>query len=263
MSRHSKNSTASPVFSYHERQQLKEYGTQTCRVGKASLKTVDQCFLCLHTLIDPLSCPKGHLYCKTCIYESLLSQQKRRKEEKKKISLNKLKSEEEEEIKQLEHEKKKIEQFDKMSNTLSVKEGEPEKKMTMNAYWLPSLTPSIENKETKKLPNILCPQHPHPLRLKQLLKVIFKKDGENSICPLCKKSLHAIPSTTLIKKCGHVYCTKCTKEFIQKSFQCSECSVLVDDDDLIKIDSTSSPYASIDNIDKVLVKKSSPAPRFS
>lgn len=55
MSRHSKNNTASPVFTYHERKKLKEYGTQEYRIGKESLKTVDQCGLCLNLLRDPLS----------------------------------------------------------------------------------------------------------------------------------------------------------------------------------------------------------------
>lgn len=110
---------------------------------------------------------------------------------------------------------------------------------------------------------MICPQQPHPLRLKQLIKVKFKKDGESSICPLCKKALNSLQSSTLIKKCGHVYCTKCIRDFIEKSFQCSECSVIVDDDDTVEIDCKSSPYASIDNIDKVLIKKTTPAPRFS
>lgn len=55
MSRHSKNNTASPVFSYYERQQLKDYGTQKHRLGKESLKALDTCFLCLHKLVEPLS----------------------------------------------------------------------------------------------------------------------------------------------------------------------------------------------------------------
>lgn len=60
-----------------------------------------------------------------------------------------------------------------------------------------------------------------------------------------------------------MYCTKCIRNFIEKSFQCSECSVFVDDDDTVEIDCMSSPFASVDNIDQVLIKKTTPAPRFS
>lgn len=30
--------------------------------------------MCLHRADDPLVCPKGHVFCKQCVYESLIAQ---------------------------------------------------------------------------------------------------------------------------------------------------------------------------------------------
>jgi hypothetical protein len=143
MSRHSKNNCSAPVFTYSERQKLKnEYGTLARRVGKDSQKEVDSCSLCLHPVRDPLAwfgrlptgdliaaggfqnfcgrpyhviqtldafhaiwaleqrdkkcstsltnhacgplnySPKGHIFCRECIYANMLTQ---KKELKKKL----------------------------------------------------------------------------------------------------------------------------------------------------------------------------------
>jgi nitric oxide synthase-interacting protein len=55
MSRHSKNNTSRPIFTYAERQKLKDYGTIKQRLGKDSLKDFDACSLCLHNLVMPLA----------------------------------------------------------------------------------------------------------------------------------------------------------------------------------------------------------------
>ncbi|KAI8055464.1 hypothetical protein BDF22DRAFT_742051 [Syncephalis plumigaleata] len=75
MTRHSKNNTASSVFTYAEREMLK-YGTQRKRLGRDSMRDYDACFLCLHTVRDPLCCPQGHLGCKECFYENILAQKR-------------------------------------------------------------------------------------------------------------------------------------------------------------------------------------------
>ena len=83
MPRHSKNNTAGSFFTAHEKEQLKEYGTQSRRLGKDSFTNFDCCSLCLKTLRDPQSCQKGHLFCKECIFENMLAQRKTIKREKK------------------------------------------------------------------------------------------------------------------------------------------------------------------------------------
>jgi nitric oxide synthase-interacting protein len=74
MGKHAKNNSAAPVFTYAERRSLKIWGNQQVRTGADSIKDFDACSLCLHGAVDPLTCPKGHLFCKACIYEHLLNQ---------------------------------------------------------------------------------------------------------------------------------------------------------------------------------------------
>jgi nitric oxide synthase-interacting protein len=84
MSRHSKNNTASSVFTYAERAKL-DYGTQKQRLGSDSLRKFDACFLCLTVARDPVCwylhiyptlSSKGHLACKECFLSNILAQKK-------------------------------------------------------------------------------------------------------------------------------------------------------------------------------------------
>lgn len=82
MSRHSKNNTGSSVFTYGEREKLKnsnEWGEISLRLGSDSQKKFEQCNLCLNINTAPVICPKGHIYCKECILENLLFQKKKNK----------------------------------------------------------------------------------------------------------------------------------------------------------------------------------------
>eukprot|EP00123_Amoebidium_parasiticum_P012903 comp21646_c1_seq1/m.30422 comp21646_c1_seq1/g.30422 ORF comp21646_c1_seq1/g.30422 comp21646_c1_seq1/m.30422 type:complete len:321 (-) comp21646_c1_seq1:156-1118(-) len=78
MPRHSKNNTTLPFLTYDERNKLK-YGTKEERLGRHSKRDFDACYLCLQMANDPVICPKGHLSCRQCIYESLLQQKKEAK----------------------------------------------------------------------------------------------------------------------------------------------------------------------------------------
>src|SRR5689334_4113153 len=83
MSRHSKNNTANPVFTHYEKSLLK-YGTQNQRLGKDSLGEYDSCKVCLHAVEEPLACLKGHLYCKQCIVDYLITHSKALKQQQAK-----------------------------------------------------------------------------------------------------------------------------------------------------------------------------------
>jgi nitric oxide synthase-interacting protein len=76
MAKHSKNNTASSVFSYAEYKKLEHYGTKKQRLGQESMRRFDACSLCLQRARDPVACSEGHLYCKECVYTDLLSQKK-------------------------------------------------------------------------------------------------------------------------------------------------------------------------------------------
>lgn len=86
MTRHAKNSCSGAVFTYHERSKL-EYGTKSGRLSSDSMKRWDSCSLCLKSAIEPMiwysfpdNCEfliggsnSGHLFCKECILNTILS----------------------------------------------------------------------------------------------------------------------------------------------------------------------------------------------
>ncbi|KZT55230.1 hypothetical protein CALCODRAFT_524606 [Calocera cornea HHB12733] len=72
---HSKNNTASSVFTYAEHQKL-SYGTQRQRLGADSMRAFSACALCLSRAREPVCCGKGHLYCRECVLEDLVKQKR-------------------------------------------------------------------------------------------------------------------------------------------------------------------------------------------
>ncbi|KAL5497731.1 hypothetical protein ACEPAH_2662 [Sanghuangporus vaninii] len=94
MTKHSKNNTASSIFSYHEYKRL-EYGTKRQRLGNESMRPFDACALCLQKAREAVACNEGHLFCKECIYADLLSQKKDIKRQKARLEALKKEAEEE------------------------------------------------------------------------------------------------------------------------------------------------------------------------
>lgn len=77
MARHSRNNTANSVFTYAEKRMLdKEYGVKKSRIGQDSQRDFSQCHLCLCVVKEPVSCFKGHIFCKDCIMNNMLEQKK-------------------------------------------------------------------------------------------------------------------------------------------------------------------------------------------
>ncbi|TFK73156.1 hypothetical protein BDN72DRAFT_762107 [Pluteus cervinus] len=94
MTKHSKNNTASSIFSYAEYKKL-DYGTKRKRLGNESMRVFDACSLCLNRAREPLACQEGHLFCKECVYTDLLTQKKDIKRQKDKLEALKKEAEEE------------------------------------------------------------------------------------------------------------------------------------------------------------------------
>ncbi|KAI0251884.1 hypothetical protein BJV78DRAFT_1125590 [Lactifluus subvellereus] len=94
MTKHSKNNTASSIFSYVERKRL-EYGTKGQRLGNESMRRFDACALCLQRARDPVACQEGHLFCKECAYTDLLAQKKDIKRQKERLEALKKEAEQE------------------------------------------------------------------------------------------------------------------------------------------------------------------------
>ncbi|KAF9522237.1 hypothetical protein CPB83DRAFT_872051 [Crepidotus variabilis] len=84
MTKHSKNNTASSIFSYAEYKKL-DYGTKRQRLGNESMRRFDACALCLNRAREPLACTEGHLFCKECVYTDLLTQKKDIKRQKDRL----------------------------------------------------------------------------------------------------------------------------------------------------------------------------------
>ncbi|KAK1234570.1 hypothetical protein PQX77_002227 [Marasmius sp. AFHP31] len=94
MTKHSKNNTASSIFSYAEYKKL-DYGTKRQRLGNESMRQFDACSLCLNKAREPVACNEGHLFCKECVYTDLLTQKKDIKRQKEKLEGLKKEAEEE------------------------------------------------------------------------------------------------------------------------------------------------------------------------
>jgi len=98
MTKHSKNNTASSIFSYAEYKKASaEYGSKRQRLGNESMRRFDACALCLSRAREPLACNEGHLFCKECVYADLLSQKKDIKRQREKLESMKREQEEERE----------------------------------------------------------------------------------------------------------------------------------------------------------------------
>jgi nitric oxide synthase-interacting protein len=261
MSRHSKNNTSNPIFTYYERQKHK-YGTISQRIGSDSVKNFDSCSLCLQTAIEPVCCKKGHLFCKECIYEYLLNQKNEIQKLLKKYEEQQKKIKEEEEQKLLELKEKKIKEFDKtilsiipnstsIDNNLSLNQNDLiDKKQTLNSFWVPGVTKDINSSLIEKpSTETYCPDDKHILRLKELIKINFSlnkniKNNENSHyqCGVCCKTLTNKTKCGVLKKCGHVLCINCLNE-VKKDKICSICSKPVKEKYIIIIHSGGTGYA--------------------
>ncbi|KAG2212911.1 hypothetical protein INT46_010467, partial [Mucor plumbeus] len=117
MPRHSKNNTASSVFTYHESHTL-DYGTKRQRLGRDSFRNYDACFLCLQAARDPVCCGEGHLACRECMYENILQQKQAIKHEQKMIDMKNQESEQQKQQEELEAKRVILDTFDKTQHSM-------------------------------------------------------------------------------------------------------------------------------------------------
>ena len=127
MSRHSKNNTAGAVFTYAERKMLKGiYGTKARILGSESRRKFEQCFICLSRVEDPFSCDRGHIFCKNCIMDNLVTQKKKIKKlkraEKRRLKEEQLEKERQAAFDQIEKHKLEILKLDDYENLKKVKQ---------------------------------------------------------------------------------------------------------------------------------------------
>lgn len=96
-------------------------------------------------------------------------------------------------------------------------------------FWSPSLTPDVRdskleptNKKAKESP--VCPtstdSNTHPFSMQKLITVNFNEQEDAASkektrsCPSCLKVLTNASTPIMAKRCGHVMCSRCVKQFL-------------------------------------------------
>lgn len=272
--RHSKNNNDLAFFTYDEKRKL-GYGTQKERLGKDSIKPFDACSLCLKPFIDPLCCQKGHVFCKECILECLLSQ-------KKDIQRNlaahtaQQKQQKDEETEKLTLQKaRELDAFDQQNhgavpqytdknlnrdqnnfhgaNSVKTTSYEAEALRTMKAFWLPSATPEAPVKIAAPSTTTTCPEGNEKLKMKSLFPIRFTEEPNEEktnspldkmyVCPSCKVTLTNTLGLVALSSCGHVFCKKCAEKFMAVDKVCLVCNKGCKERNLINLEKGGTGFA--------------------
>ena len=113
--------------------------------------------------------------------------------------------------------------------TYANKQNSQASKTSLPSFWTPSLTPDVHDsklgapaKKHKSTPT--CPvsdrDHPHHFSLNKLIDIKFDNEAEptsneqRATCPSCRKVLSNALAPVIAKRCGHVLCLKCVKQFM-------------------------------------------------
>ncbi|KAL4590205.1 hypothetical protein LXL04_003131 [Taraxacum kok-saghyz] len=272
--RHSKNNNDLAFFTYDEKRKL-GYGTQKERLGKDSIKPFDACSLCLKPFIDPLCCQKGHVFCKECILECLLSQ---KKDIQRKLTAHttQQKQQKEDETEKLALQKaRELDAFDQQNhgavpqytdknlthnqnnfhgaNSVKTTSYEAEALRTMKAFWLPSATPEAPVKITAPSTTTTCPEGSEKLKMKSLFPIIFTEEPNDEktnspldktyVCPSCKVTLTNTLGLVALSSCGHVFCKKCAEKFMAVDKVCLVCNRGCKERNLVRLEKGGTGFA--------------------
>eukprot|EP00058_Branchiostoma_floridae_P022768 XP_002608258.1 hypothetical protein BRAFLDRAFT_59837 [Branchiostoma floridae] len=225
MTRHARNCTAGAVYTYHEKKkdtQQSGYGSQRARLSKDSIKDFDCCCLTLQPCKNPVVTPDGYIYDKEAILEYILHQKREIARQLKAFDKQTKKLKEDEAQKQKSEKHSKIKAFvDKEKSIVSkplnpfigagpskTKEqtepagasaagpststGATGKDKQLPSFWIPSLTPKAEETKLKKPEEkVRCPMSGRPLKMKDLIPVVFKpvNDRDNKTSLIVKQRL--------------------------------------------------------------------------
>lgn len=219
MARHSKNNTASGVFTYSERQ-MTGYGTKRKRLGGESKRKFDSCYLCLETARQPVVCKRGHLSCRECALQCILDQ-------KLQIQNAAKREEDDQRRQQQEAETEKSREMDGkrvrlLEGEVGLKSAQLVKRTTTEShFWTPSKTPPSTKKPTravKRSVECLASTPAHQLRPKDLINVCF---SDSKLCPSCDRPFGS--EIQVIVGCGHVLCGRCVGNFVEPVGLCFVC----------------------------------------
>ncbi|OQS02549.1 nitric oxide synthase-interacting protein [Thraustotheca clavata] len=270
MSRHSKNSTATHHFTYHEKQAA-GHGTLKRRFGKDAQLAFGSCSLCLKPILEkmePLASPSGFLYCKGCIYANLLTQKQQIKQ-----NLEAYKAQEEEkmakeDVEKLNAERAKLEtsltgatpvpfkksaeerailQLKSKVDLETIEEKSHELKRT--SFWVPGFTPTAEVKMAKPDELTRDPMSNKPMKLKHLMPVQLKRSeketkGESFVmCAVSNKAItHQLP--VLLRPSGQVIMESCLKEMVLPTMTCPISGLKLRTKDIIHLQAGGTSYSA-------------------
>lgn len=288
MTRHSKHSYDSAVFSYHEKKKM-GYGSKTVILGSETIRPFDCCCLSLQPSKDPVVTPDGFLYDREAILEHLLNQKRSMKRleenEKKRKLVSKLEKERQEE----EQKRARLEDFERKARGLgeapkASKQGDDAKGKGVNPsnFWLPE--GKVVHKEEEDDSNIgknspkytYCPMSGKPLRAKDLITVRFtlasdkerhrviEKYGQNEwqyICPVCYVGLSNAVKCAVLRDSGNVICSECVERFAKPYSKNPVTESRIDPDrDIIFLQTEGTGYAATSS-NKLEQRRLAPAAR--
>ena len=241
---------------YHERQAL-GFGTMTERLGKETVKDFDHCALSLSPALDPVVTPEGVLYDREHILRCLLHQKKEIARQTKAWEAQAAKDKSVADLEAEAGRAEAIERFhrenqmggasarpadgevlldvDPASDDAPVPDAAerlkaaqldaPETK-TMNAFWLPSKTPTADpNAARKPSTETTCPTTSKRLRMKDLVDVKWTRAPEEErndeqkykyMCPVTRKTFTNATQVLILRPSGDAVSEEAYKVVIAK-----------------------------------------------
>ncbi|GAW81377.1 zinc finger protein [Plasmodium gonderi] len=270
MTRHSKNNTANPIFTYHERKKVTDAGTLKERIGKDSMRKFEQCWICLRNAEKPVSTPHGHIFCKICIVNNFLAQKKVYAKKKKEYDeyINDMKKKKNEETSyQMELEKRKfVEELEKIDNCEHVQKEEQKNLHDIsNNFWL-AHNKKVKKEIVKKKPNppsknLTCPISRKTLKMADLITINpevsrntdTSGEEERWICSYSKKNIDH-HEAVLIKKTGKIILKSIFEKFIYGKKNSLE--ITVEDGDFIHLKPGGTAFCSHSSVEKTMYRES-------
>ncbi|KII63460.1 Nitric oxide synthase-interacting protein [Thelohanellus kitauei] len=253
MTKHGRNSTANPVYSYHERMRDSResgFGTIEKRITGDSMQKIDYCSLTNQKCLHPLVTKDGYVYDKETVIQYILKQKESLKVQKKAyaklVKKRKMKENEAEELENA----KRCEQFmktEKLSNKVNLKvkkesSSHPPKK-NLPCFWIPSLAPETEELAIKPQSKVVvCPFSHKPLKLSEMIDVHFKfstTDPDTIICAASGDSISTSTPCAVLATTGDVvtmqYVNKIIKSPGENFMKCPFTGKVLDETDIIQL----------------------------